>query len=205
MLNLFATSQFTDVAYQSLATLPLLEDLDLCGAGKISTQSVAAIAEVHGFAPTGSPPTTYLPLANIDCGPTLAPAANRQPPPDAHGRHPPRPAHHLALHPFQGCPNMRRLNLTWCVQVDDHGIMAVATHCKRLELLSVYGLKGVTDQSIALLAAPGGCAGTLRTLDVHGCCNVSFGREEGGGCNVQALTEALLERFPKLTCFLHHS
>ena len=89
---------------------------------------------------------------------------------------------------------MRRLNLTWCVQVDDFGIMAVATHCKQLELLSIYGLRGVTDQSIALLAAPGGCRGTLRTLDVHGCCNISTRSNED-----------LLELFPKLTCFIHHS
>ena len=105
---------------------------------------------------------------------------------------------------------------------------------QRLVLLSVYGLRGVTDATLAALARPGRCSTTLTTLDVHGCCNVSvltkaaglsrlffsrghfvaqcFGHLTSGGgpclgtLQVKRQSEVgLLELFPKLTCFTHHS
>ncbi len=76
----------------------------------------------------------------------------------------------------RGCPKLEYLNLTWCVNVDDTAVGAVAAHCLRLKLLSVYGLRGVTDQCLEALAAPGRCGRALTTLDVHGCCNVSARR-----------------------------
>jgi F-box/leucine-rich repeat protein 2/20 len=69
-----------------------------------------------------------------------------------------------------GCRRLELLNLTWCVNVDDAAVGAVAEHCRHLRLLSVFGLRGVTDACLAALAA--NCASTLATIDVHGCCNV---------------------------------
>jgi len=141
-LNLYANSQFTDEGYLAIAQLGHLEFLDLCGAGKISSEAIAAIAR--------------------GCGRSLV-----------------------------------SLNLTWCVHCDDAALHHVASHCPKLELLSVFGLVKITDACVVELAtarADPGCAHTLTTLDVHGCCNISR----------QAESE-LLKLFPRLTCFTHHS
>ena len=93
----------------------------------------------------------------------------------------------------RGCPYMRSLNLSWCLPVNDAAIAVVAQHCRQLELLSVFGLLGVTDASLDALAAAN-LGRSLRTLDVHGCRNVSRQAEP-----------LLLQQFPRLTCFSHHS
>jgi F-box/leucine-rich repeat protein 2/20 len=88
---------------------------------------------------------------------------------------------------------MRSWNLSWCVPVDDAAIAVIAANCRRLELLSVFGLLGVTDASLDALAK-GGLGKTLHTLDVHGCRNVT-----------RQADQLLLKQFPRLTCFSHHS
>lgn len=73
----------------------------------------------------------------------------------------------------RGCNLLESLNLTWCVNVDDEAMFVIAKHCTKLSLLSVFGLKGVTDAMLDALAMPGTCSHLLTTLDVHGCPNVS--------------------------------
>lgn len=73
----------------------------------------------------------------------------------------------------RGCKLLESLNLTWCVNVDDAAMFVIAENCTNLTLLSVFGLKGVSDAMLDALAAPGTCGQKLTTLDVHGCPNVS--------------------------------
>jgi F-box/leucine-rich repeat protein 2/20 len=72
----------------------------------------------------------------------------------------------------RGCPDLEYLNLTWCVNVDDAAVTVVGQRCHRLKLISLYGLRGVTDVALDALAVTG--RRTLTTLDVHGCCNVEI-------------------------------
>jgi hypothetical protein len=76
----------------------------------------------------------------------------------------------------RGCGHsLTSLNLTWCVNCDDNAMAAVASSCLKLELLSVFGLVHISDACLDALASnPKGCPTTLTTLDVHGCCNVSY-------------------------------
>lgn len=90
------------------------------------------------------------------------------------------------------CHGLREANLTWCVQLTDRGVTALAQGCPRLELLSLHGLRGVTDASVAALAAS--CAASLHTLDVSGC--VGIQRRDRA---------ALRQLLPSLRCFVVHT
>ena len=91
-----------------------------------------------------------------------------------------------------GCPNLRYLNLSWCLGATDAGVEAVADTCRDLELLSVHGNRNVTDASVAALAAAN--AGKMHTLDVRGCVSITkFGRDE------------LVAAFPNLRTFAVHA
>ncbi|KAL0346306.1 UNVERIFIED_CONTAM: F-box protein [Sesamum radiatum] len=68
------------------------------------------------------------------------------------------------------CKNLISLNLTWCVQVTDHGVIAIAEGCRSLEFLSLFGIVGVTDKSLEALASF--CSNTITTLDVNGCIGI---------------------------------
>lgn len=73
----------------------------------------------------------------------------------------------------------------------DAGVCALAAGCPHLELLSLHGLRGVTDASVAALAAH--CRGSLHTLDLSGCVGVAArGRDE------------LRAALPRLRCFVVH-
>lgn len=73
----------------------------------------------------------------------------------------------------------------------DAGVCALAAGCPHLELLSLHGLRGVTDASVAALAAH--CRASLHTLDLSGCVGVEArGREE------------LRAVLPRLRCFVVH-
>lgn len=90
-----------------------------------------------------------------------------------------------------GCAQLREVNLTWCIQLTDAGLCALASSCRRLESLSVHGVQGVTDASIEALAA--GCAATLHTLDVNGCTGIR-----------NRSREHLRQLLPALTTFVVH-
>ncbi|XP_074307028.1 F-box protein At3g58530 [Silene latifolia] len=90
------------------------------------------------------------------------------------------------------CNYLVSLNLTWCVRVTDVGVIAIAEGCKFLELLSLFGILGVTDKSLDALS--GSCQSTLTTLDVNGCINIK-----------RRTREELLQLFPRLQCFKVHS
>ncbi len=44
------------------------------------------------------------------------------------------------------CHELRELSLTWCVQLTDAAVTALAAGCPKLELLSLHGLRGITDR-----------------------------------------------------------
>nr|GMC82060.1 F-box protein At3g58530 [Ipomoea batatas] len=90
------------------------------------------------------------------------------------------------------CKRLVSLNLTWCVRVTDVGVLAIARGCTSLELLSLFGIVGVTDKSLEALSSF--CSNTLTTLDVNGCIGIK-----------NRSRDQLLQLFPKLECFKVHS
>ncbi|GAB2233084.1 hypothetical protein Droror1_Dr00002299 [Drosera rotundifolia] len=90
------------------------------------------------------------------------------------------------------CKKLVSLNLTWCICITDAGVLAVAQNCTSLNLLSLFGIVGVTDKSLEALSSS--CGSTLETLDVNGCINIKRRRRE-----------ELLQLFPHVKCFKVHS
>ena len=69
---------------------------------------------------------------------------------------------------------LRYLDLSHCRQVGDQGAVAVADHCRRLEVLLLARSElphKLTD--VALLSVAEGCGKTLRRLDLRGCEHVT--------------------------------
>ncbi|CAA6659050.1 unnamed protein product [Spirodela intermedia] len=93
---------------------------------------------------------------------------------------------------ISACKDLISLNLTWCVLVTDVGMVAIAEGCSSLELLSLFGIVGVTDKCLENLSVS--CSRTLTTLDVNGC--VGIKRRTRG---------ELLRLFPNLQCLKVHS
>lgn len=91
-----------------------------------------------------------------------------------------------------GCKNLVSLNLTWCVQVTDEGVIRIAEGCRSLEFLSLFGIVGVTDRCLEVLSSC--CSNTLTTLDVNGCIGIK-----------RRSRDDLLRLFPHLRCFKVHS
>ncbi|OEL15910.1 F-box protein [Dichanthelium oligosanthes] len=90
------------------------------------------------------------------------------------------------------CRGLTYLNLTWCVRVTDAGVVAIAQGCWSLELLSLFGIVGVTDACLEALSKS--CSHSLTTLDVNGCIGIK-----------RRSRDDLLKLFPFLTCFKVHS
>ena len=97
-----------------------------------------------------------------------------------------------ALVALAACPLLRRLILSWAVQVTDAGVCALVAGGAALEVLSLHGLKGISDTSVDALAAR--CAPSLVALDVRGCVHVE-GRAP----------EMLRARLPRLRTFVLHT
>ena len=88
-----------------------------------------------------------------------------------------------------GC--LQHVNLTWCVQLTDAAVIALAKCSPNLQLLSLHGIRGITDAAIDALAQHN--SATLHTLDITGCTGVStYTRQE------------LQRAFPSVCCFLWH-
>jgi len=90
------------------------------------------------------------------------------------------------------CRGLTYLNLTWCVRVTDTGVVAIVQGCQSLELLSLFGIVGVTDACLEALSKS--CSHSLTTLDVNGCIGIK-----------RRSRDDLLKLFPKLSCFKVHS
>ena len=91
-----------------------------------------------------------------------------------------------------GCEKLKYLNLSWCLAVTDVGVTSICKSCKNLELLSVHGNRNVTDAVIDVLYE-NNAKGALKTLDVRGCMGIDQNRVK------------LIEKFPSLTEFVHHT
>ena len=96
-----------------------------------------------------------------------------------------------AIEALAACHELRHANLTWCVQLSDAALIALAMGCPKLELLSVHGLQRITDASIEALADE--CSACLHTLDINGCLGIKHYDRD-----------ALKTAFPLLQCFLYH-
>lgn len=68
------------------------------------------------------------------------------------------------------CHELREANLTWCVQLTDAGVCALAKGCPKLESLSLHGIRGVTDAAVCALLEH--CRESLHTLDTSGCTGI---------------------------------
>ncbi|CAI5514797.1 unnamed protein product [Closterium sp. Naga37s-1] len=89
------------------------------------------------------------------------------------------------------CSNLISLNLSWCVLITDQGLIKLASSCHDLELLSLHGIRGVTDAAMSALSASSRTS--LQTLDVNGSVGIQ-GRSH----------DQLNLLFPRLTCFTVH-
>lgn len=47
------------------------------------------------------------------------------------------------------CHQLRTVVLTWCVQLTDAGVVPLAQGCSHLELLSMHGIRGITQRCCA--------------------------------------------------------
>lgn len=90
------------------------------------------------------------------------------------------------------CVCLTYLNLSWCVRVTDVGVVAIAQGCRSLQLLSLFGIVGVTD--VCLEALSKHCSRSLTTLDVNGCIGIK-----------KRSRDDLIQLFPLLRCFKVHS
>lgn len=91
-----------------------------------------------------------------------------------------------------GCRRLESADLSWCIGITDVGVCKLASSCSSLNLLSLHGIRGITDASINALASNG--SDSLQTLDVNGCIAV-----EGSS------QQLLLSKLPHLTSFLVHT
>ena len=115
----------------------------------------------------------------------------RQAAAEVSGRLRPHPPSLNAPHP-SACSQLRKVLLSWAVKVTDAGVCALVAAGAPLEILSLHGVKGVSDVAIDALADH--CAGTLVALDVRGCIHVA-GRAP----------DALCARLPRLRTFVLHT
>ena len=97
----------------------------------------------------------------------------------------------LSLQALAACQQLQSVNLTWCIQLTDAGVCALAKGCPSLQLLSLHGNRHITNASIETLAA---CANSLHTLDVQ------------GAIGLKNMSRAQLEQmFPKLRTHVVHT
>lgn len=101
----------------------------------------------------------------------------------------------IGLQALAQCHKLETVNLTWCVQLTDTGVCPLIAGCKNLQLLSVHGLRGITNHTIDALASH--CSQSLHTLDVHGCVGIDSQGE--------AMPVYLKHRLPALTGFVVHT
>jgi len=77
----------------------------------------------------------------------------------------------------ENCPNLKRLSLQWCVQVEDEGVEKVILRCKGLKKLDCTGMKKLRDCLLKPLLAEGQGSQTalrsLKMLSFHRCDYVS--------------------------------
>lgn len=86
------------------------------------------------------------------------------------------------------------LNCTWCVSLKDDAVLALASVCNVLSLLSLHGIINITDKAVdALAASP--CATTLTTFDINGCAKVTDYRRN---------TPRLFDMFPNVKVWSYH-
>ena len=172
-------------AVQGLAALRQLQVVDLCGAHAVTGTCLVAnnsSADIPTYRYLSCAKGVWTPVGEVGAlRPKLLQGVKCVPCVHADG----------AVAALAACQDLREANLTWCVQLTDKGVAALARGCHSLEVLSLHGLRGVTDASVIALAQS--CAGTLRTLDTSGCLGIK-----------EHDRAALRRLFPRLRCFVVH-
>jgi hypothetical protein len=77
----------------------------------------------------------------------------------------------------ENCPNLLRLSLQWCLQVEDEAVEQVILKCRKLKKLDCTGMKKLRDCLLKPLIAEGqGVPTALRSLKIlsfHRCDYIS--------------------------------
>ena len=61
---------------------------------------------------------------------------------------------------------------SWCVNITDEGLKNLITEFYQLELLSLHGILGITDNTVSLMKTNKNLVKTITTLDLYGCANI---------------------------------
>eukprot|EP00301_Raphidiophrys_heterophryoidea_P026120 c8936_g1_i1.p1 GENE.c8936_g1_i1~~c8936_g1_i1.p1 ORF type:complete len:243 (-),score=64.41 c8936_g1_i1:28-756(-) len=69
------------------------------------------------------------------------------------------------------CVQLTSLNITWCVQLTDKTLIAIAAQCKKLQSVQLMGLRDVSDSGIQALAD--GCP-DMEQLNINGCPSIKL-------------------------------
>ncbi len=92
--------------------------------------------------------------------------------------------------------NLKYLNLTWCLNLTDRSIVeGVSKHLNKLNLLSVYGLVKITDESIKSMLKNEALRNQLETLDINGCKEITICSDH----------ESIVKLFPNVRITVFHS
>lgn len=183
-LSLSGVKATTDRVVMAACAQPgraMLETLDLTRCPRISDASLMAIGESYGdslktlrlYATAQLTDDGYSALKNLKCLEVL----------DLCGHV--NLSSRVAREILQQMPNLKRLNLTWCKQIDDSVLETIGKCNTRLRWLSVFGAKNLTKRSLDAVSRL-----RLTHCDIRGIPSLSeYTREDCKG---------LRELFPRL-------
>ena len=88
--------------------------------------------------------------------------------------------------------NLKSLNISWCNMISDKSVKVLFenNNNSQLELFSVHGILGITDESINILSNNEGVVKHLSAIDIVACSNV-----------INNSNDYLKQKFPKLEVF----
>ena len=89
-------------------------------------------------------------------------------------------------HVSVGIPELRKINLSFCISVTDTGLKSLAK-LSSLEDLNLRSCDNVSDIGIGFLSSEDGCSGHLRALDVSFCGNITNAGIKSIACGLRGL------------------